>query len=340
VNTKRLSEILKCISKVSIGIIGDFCLDAYWDLTDRNPELSVETGKPTVEVAHQRYSLGGAGNVANNLAALGVRNLCAFGVVGNDLFGRELLRQLENLKVAVRDNILLPSDWQTPVYAKPYRGTEEQNRIDFGRSNSLLSDSESKLVSVLAKQLPKLDALIVNQQLPKSIFTPGIIHTLNQHAGKHPKKIFLVDSRNFIPEFTSMFCKLNAIEAARIFGKTIKKNESATTSDLTEYSRKLFAQTGKPLFITRGRLGILFFDGKKAAEIAALNVKEPIDPVGAGDTVVAAIGSALAAGTTPTEACSFAMIAASIAVKKLRETGTASPDEILATSRDNSEHLG
>ncbi len=61
------------ISSVKIIVIGDFCLDAYWFIDEAMSEISIETNEATRPVAKQRYSLGGAGNVTNNLAALGLR---------------------------------------------------------------------------------------------------------------------------------------------------------------------------------------------------------------------------------------------------------------------------
>ena len=328
-NHFRLTSILNRVRTTSIGVVGDFCLDAYWQLDEGETELSLETGKPTIAVAQQQYSLGGAGNVVNNIAALGVGRIRAYGVLGEDLFGEELLRRLKGVNTDLTGLIRQEADWQTSVYAKPYRGPEEQSRIDFGRHNALSQDSEQKLIAALTDGAAQLDALAVNQQIPKSIFTPGVIAALNSLALQYPEKVFLVDSRHRIREFRSMICKLNAIETAALFGTTIRKNEDCAREELSDYAKRLFEQSRKPVFITRSRRGLFLFDGNGTSEIPAIEVEEPIDPVGAGDTVVAAITSALAAGATLLEAGSFAMVAAAITVRKLQQTGTARPEEIL-----------
>jgi rfaE bifunctional protein kinase chain/domain len=325
----QLTDLLSRFRSISIGVVGDFCLDAYWQLDEGEPELSLETGKPTLAVAQQHYSLGGAGNVVNNIAALGVGRISAYGVLGQDLFGEELLRRLKTTDTDCRGLIRQEAGWQTSVYAKPYRGQEEQSRIDFGRTNALSQDSEQKLIAALAEGIVRLDALAVNQQIPKSIFTPCVIAALNSLALQYPEKVFLVDSRHRIREFGSMICKLNAIETTALFGRIIGKNEDCTKEELGDYAKRLFEQSRKPVFITRSRRGLLLFDGTGTSEIAAIEVEEPIDPVGAGDTVVAALASALAAGATFLEAASFAMIAAAVTVRKLQQTGTAQPREIL-----------
>jgi rfaE bifunctional protein kinase chain/domain len=330
---REFEGLLKAISRVSVGVVGDFCVDAYWELDRNARELSVETGKQTVAVNQQRYSLGGAGNIVANLAALGVLRIFALGVATDDLFGGEMLRLMRGLRIHVGGLIAQSDGWQTPVYAKPYRSAVEQNRIDFGRFNRLSPKSENKLVATLRDGVSKVDAVIVNQQLPENLFTRGVIRTLNDLARKYPEKVFLLDSRHRMPDFRSMICKLNAIEAAALFGKNVAHHELVGVGQLTRYAEQFFKQCRKPVFITRGRLGILVYDGNSSVEIPALKSKGKIDSVGAGDTVAAALAAALAAGATPVHAAELAMIAAAITVRKLKQTGTASPEEIFAVAR-------
>ena len=329
----RYSDLLVNISHVSVGVVGDFCVDAYWETDARTKELSLETGKPTIAVRHQRYSLGGAGNVATNLAALGVRRTFALGVTTDDMHGREMLRLMRSLKTHVGGLVGQSEGWETPVYAKPYRGSIEQNRIDFGRFNKLSHFSERKLIATLREEVSKFDAVIVNQQLPQSIFTQGVIRALNDLAANYPEKTFVVDSRHCIPDFRSMVCKLNAIEAAALFGRRVKHNELVGTASLRKYAEYFFKQLRKPVFITRGRFGLFLFDANGPMEIPAVKVAGAIDAVGAGDTVVATLAGALAAGATPIQAGELAMVGAAITVRKLRQTGTASPREILNFTR-------
>ncbi len=328
-NHLLLTNILNRIHTISIGVIGDFCLDAYWQLDDTPPELSLETGKPTYAVAEQHYSLGGAGNVVNNLAALGAGKVFAFGVLGDDLFAGAMFGHLGRISANITGLIQQHSEWQTSVYAKPYRGPEELNRIDFGRFNALSGESEQALISAVTREIRQLDALVVNQQIPRSIFTPAVVDAVNDLASQYPTKVFLLDSRSKITDFRAMLCKVNAIEAAALFGKKIGRNEECASDELSNYAKRLFDRFRKPVFITRSRLGLLLFDGIETVEIPPLNVDEPIDPVGAGDTVVAAIAAGLATGATPHQAGSLAMIAAAITIRKLRQTGTATPKEML-----------
>jgi bifunctional ADP-heptose synthase (sugar kinase/adenylyltransferase) len=111
-NKEKLQKLLKDISTVNIVVVGDFCLDAYWFIDESMSEISVETGEATRPVSEQRYSPGGAGNVTNNLAALGVRKIQAFGVIGTDPFGAEMVKIIKDSGINT-DNLLVQEKyWQ------------------------------------------------------------------------------------------------------------------------------------------------------------------------------------------------------------------------------------
>ncbi len=90
-NSNQLQTIINQFADVKIAVVGDFCLDAYWFIDESKSEISVETGQMTRPVRQQKYSPGGAGNVTNNLAAMGVGEIRAYGVIGADPFGAEMV---------------------------------------------------------------------------------------------------------------------------------------------------------------------------------------------------------------------------------------------------------
>ena len=110
----QLQKILEDISSVKIAVIGDFCLDAYWFIDEAMSEISVETNEATRPVRQQRYSLGGAGNVTNNLAAMGIRDVRAFGVIGTDPFGAEMVRIMKETGIQTR-NLLIQEESGIPI---------------------------------------------------------------------------------------------------------------------------------------------------------------------------------------------------------------------------------
>ena len=169
--TELLKEIIKKINSVKIAVVGDFCLDAYWFVDESKSEISVETDQATRPVSQQKYSLGGAGNVTNNLAAMAVKDIRAFGVLGQDPFGPKMVNLMKEAGINT-DNLLIQKDnWSTHVYIKPYIGESEQNRIDFGNYNVLSEETADLLIHNLEKTVNIVDLVIINQQVLSGIHT-------------------------------------------------------------------------------------------------------------------------------------------------------------------------
>jgi bifunctional ADP-heptose synthase (sugar kinase/adenylyltransferase) len=312
-------------------VVGDFCLDAYWQLAEGGAELSLETGKPTRAVLSQRYTPGGAGNVASNLAALGAGSVCAFSIIGPDMFGRELAALLGKRGIDSTGLVVQDREWETPVYAKPYLKDTEQERIDFGRWNVMKSEPE--LEHMLRGALPRLDAIVVNQQLERGIQSPAMIRTLNEIARSNPRITFVLDARTMSDSFTGMICKLNGAEAARQAARSREVSPADPREAIRMNARIIGNRCGKPVVITRGAEGILVFDGTLYTDIPAVPLTGPIDTVGAGDATVAAIAASLAAGGTLVESGEIGNLAGGVTATKVRETGTATRGEILAMAR-------
>jgi len=327
---ERLADLLLRFARVRAGVIGDFCLDAYWDLDTGPAERSLETGKATRAVHRQRYSLGGAGNVVSNLADLGAGAVCGFSVINDDLFGRELLSLLRARNADVYGMVVQEDAWDTPVYAKPYLRAEEQERFDFGRWNAIAPGTEIKLTGALRTMVPELDVLIVNQQLPPGVYTPSVIDGINRIARDNARLLCVLDARTMSDRFEGMVVKLNAGEVARVAGAAPRSGTTITREALQRTTRAIAMKQRKPVYVTRSEEGILLCDGGTFVDLPAIPLTGPSDPVGAGDTTVAAIALSLAAGATPPEAGELANLAAAVTVRKLQQTGTATPDEILA----------
>jgi bifunctional ADP-heptose synthase (sugar kinase/adenylyltransferase) len=136
---------LEAITHARVTVLGDYCLDAYWTVEPDESELSLETGLPVRRVSSQRYSPGGAGNVVANLKALGAAEVRSVGLLGEDIFGTELIRLLKATGIRT-DGLLQTGDsWQTPLYAKPLWNGQELNRFDFGVVNRLSASQAARL---------------------------------------------------------------------------------------------------------------------------------------------------------------------------------------------------
>jgi len=324
-----LGKLLDDIRGVRIGVVGDFCLDAYWVLDASLSEISIETGLPTRPVRSQRYSLGGAGNVVNNLVAMGVTKVSAFGVVGADPFGAEMLRILGSLGVNIGGMRVQDHAWDTPVYIKPVEGEAEQGRIDFGNDNRLEASTGASLVSSIRDELSRLDLLIINQQLLRGIHTEDTRRALAE-IGAGARIPFVCDSRTFSDSFTGAIRKLNDREALRLCGELWESDQPVPRPDAERAAQVLFERWKTPVFLTRGSRGMLVRDAAGSHEVPGLQILGRIDTVGAGDSALAGIAAALAAGQDGEKAARLGNLVAGVTVQKLFITGTATPQEILA----------
>src|ERR1700677_4483604 len=105
--------MLEAFGSARVAVVGDFCLDAYWEISGADTEFSIETGLPVHRVTSQRCSPGGAGNVVANLVSLGVGQVRAIGLYGGDPFGRALVQLLAELGADTSGMLDLGADWQT-----------------------------------------------------------------------------------------------------------------------------------------------------------------------------------------------------------------------------------
>jgi rfaE bifunctional protein kinase chain/domain len=320
-----IPEILEGIKKVRALVVGDICLDRWCTYDPATSEPSAETGIPRLGIVASEVTPGGGGTVANNLAALQPAQVAVLGVRGEDGSGFELDRALTersidaSLMVAVRR-------WQTFTYTKLLNGetgVEDQPRTDFINTKPLPVEAEKRILENLSAAIERFDAVLVADQAETSaggVVTSAVREALIDLAAKHPKKIFLADSRRRVHLFRSLMVKPNHSEA-----------EAACKALFGGVDFKKLRETlGAPaLFLTHGPKGALVFEASKETWSRPRPVEKPVDICGAGDSFAAGTALTMAVTNDPVQAASFGNIVASITVMK-KGTGTASPQEILA----------
>jgi sugar/nucleoside kinase (ribokinase family) len=325
-----LEDLLHDIRSARIAIVGDFCLDAYWFLDPGHEEDSLETGLRTRAVGEQRYSLGGAGNVAVNLHAIGVSSLSVFGVAGNDPFGPFLRAKLAERGVNV-DGLLLQGGWSTHVYGKPYRDGREENRIDFGNTNRLADSVSASLLEHLHGALEKCSVVVINQQVTSGIHgSHRFRQALATMIAGHPDVCWILDSRHFIDAYPGTIRQINQVEALRLSGKSVTPAMPPHRDTVIDACHLLHARWGTPLIVTGGAEGTIVEDESGLTEISAAPTGGPVDPVGAGDSMLAGVAAALAASRSTPVGAALGTLVAGVTVTKLHQTGTASPEELIA----------
>lgn len=325
--TSEISILFQQFTTTRVGVIGDFALDLYVTLQTDTGERSLETNLDVFWGSRPAASLGAAGNVVQNLMALGISDCRVIGCVGNDLFGREMRSLFTNLGVDTAQLHTVASGWDTCVYVKPMVAGQEANRVDFGTANLLPDAVFAQLIADLETTLANLDVLIINQQFAHPLLTRERLAVLNDLMSRFPQVRFVADMRDVGTLIRGATLKVNTAELAKFLA--IDLPHSPDLDWCIENGTRLREQTGGPLLITRGQAGMLYLDEHETQSVAGLPLRGELDTVGAGDTVVAAWAACLGAGATPAQAARIANMAAAVTVQKVNQTGTASLAELL-----------
>jgi rfaE bifunctional protein kinase chain/domain len=327
-----LKALLTAISKLHVGVVGDLGLDAYWYADMTISHLSRETPHFPRPILRESYSPGAGANVADNLVALGVAGAPVISVLGSDWRGEILQRVMAERGIEI-DRLLISPDRSTTTFIKPilegYDSQQEDARIDFENVHPLTEDLEMRLIEVVTRAMEELDALIVADQLDvNGVISPRVRDALNELAGAAGDKVVVVDSRQHIGLFRHMVLKPNWAEAMAVTAPEVDPRQVGR-SEICRSGRDLSTTTGLPVVVTLSGDGVMICEAGGCHPIAAGPVRPPLDPVGAGDTFIAALTASLAAGATPYEAGAVANLAAAVTVEKLNITGATTPDELL-----------
>ncbi|MDY5219600.1 MAG: PfkB family carbohydrate kinase [Eubacteriales bacterium] len=338
---QTLEAALNDLSRARVAMIGDLCLDLYIFGDMRLSELSRETPHFPIPVVSERYNPGGAGNVANNIAALKPASFTAIGLVGDDWRGDLLLRALRDNGVDDA-NVIRSNEVTTNTYVKVIRRgisdvAYEDPRIDFENRKPLSDALADRLISALDRA--EFDVLVVSDQMKYGCITPRIREHISRIA--ESGKIVLVDSRDHAADYRKVIVKPNEVEAARAFGDLddadapqLDPNDAQSIHDFAQrIIGKIAARNGERAVITLGSQGCMVYDGEEI-HCPAHPTKPPVDIVGAGDTFISAMGTALAAGHDLETAARIACLASAVTVRKIGTTGTATREEILAVAAE------
>ncbi len=339
-NKNRLAEILQQLPSKSIAVVGDYFLDRYWEIDDSLTEPSVETALDAYQITGKRHSPGAAGTVVNNLKALGVGNLIAVGFTGVDGEGFELRQALTQLAVDQGFLFAVP-ERHTPTYTKPMVGDRELNRFDIKNHKPLPSWIEYQIEQAIESVAYKVDAVIVMDQVTQrncGVVTDRVRAKIGDIGRKRTPSIIYADSRQWIYEYADVLIKCNHYEAVAAFHPEYdrligtKMVDEPDEAMIIESGRKMSKRTRRPVFVTMGAKGQYVIDGTKSVDLVpAVKVEGPLDICGAGDATTSGTVASLCCGATLAEAAAVGNRVASITIRKLGTTGTATPAELLAS---------
>ncbi|MBM2849896.1 MAG: Carbohydrate kinase [Anaerolineales bacterium] len=330
----RLESLLRRFPALTVLVVGDFFLDKYLLINPQLAEISLETGLEAHQVVEVRCNPGAAGTVTANLRALGV-NVLALGVIGDDGESYELKRALR--AISVDASLLIEcADRFTPTYTKPMRPAasrggewQELNRLDIKNRMPLPAKVEDAIITHLREALPGVQGAVIADQVSEAdcgVITGRVRAELCALARLYPHKAFAADSRERIGLYQDVILKCNAREAVRA---VLPAGDPTDRRVIETCGTALATRARRPVFVTLGAEGIWLFDESGGERVPTRPAAGPIDPVGAGDSVMAGLVSALCAGASPREAAIVGNLAASVTIEQIGTTGTASPTQVL-----------
>ncbi len=321
---EKLIELLADMQEKNILVLGDMVADVY--LEGKIARISREAPVLVLEYAGEKVVPGGAANVVLNAAVLGGL-VYAVGVIGADDKGRELKRCLQAQKVntagLIADAKRLTTT-KTRIMAGAKATVRQQIvRVDREDRNPLSGDMEAAVMAAVKTALEQSGAVIMSDYGGSAI-SPAILQQVIELCRQ--KNIpCIVDSRyNIMAYKGATVIKQNEAEIAAALGYDALDEET-----LLAAGRELLKQLGaQVVMLTRGPEGMSIFEASgRVTHIPVVEVSEVFDVTGAGDTAVAAMALALAAGAGYTEAARLANFAAGVVVTKFG-TATVSPSEL------------
>lgn len=330
-NIQKIAERLSQTAQAKIIVFGDYALDKYLYIDPKRDEPSAETGLSAYQVHRKSMAAGVGGTITNNLRAMGAQVIC-IGIVGEDGEGVELLRELEmtgaDTRWMVKDPSLCTSTYMKPMRKNPLGIYEEMNRLDLRNFEEPSMETQKKLLQNLEEALEEADAVLITDQFYQrnmGVVTDYVRDCLAELADRRKDRIFYADSRSFMQEFRNMMVKCNNLELFSLFSGG--DGDPEDLEQIIARGKEIYARNGNPVFVTRGKEGIVVFE-KEVSIVPAFLVEGETDICGAGDATNAGIVLGLTLGLSTAQAALLGCCISSITITQLGTTGTASVEEV------------
>ncbi len=304
----RLASAVEKFSGLKVLLVGDLMLDVYiWGEVRR---ISPEAPVPVVEVVRETSSLGGAANVAHNLASLGATALTT-GLIGDDDAGRRIVELFEQSSISTSG---LVEEKGRPTSVKTRIMAQNQQVVRYDRETSAPSrpDSTARIVKFLRENLDGAGVAVLSDYA-KGVVNSQLVGKIRSITGKAAIPV-IVDPKiqNFKLYHSFWMVTPNHHEAAWLSGIPIVDEESLNAAGI-ELFRRLECEN---LLITRGKDGMSIFRNKEKAVHIPTLARQVYDVTGAGDTVAAVLALGTAAGLSVVDASILANCAAGLVVAR------------------------
>jgi len=300
-------------------------LDEYmWGTVSR---ISPEAPVPVVAVRSETVKVGGAGNVATNVAALGGR-VSLIGLVGNDAAAERLGHELE-LAGVKSDGLIMDASRPTTIKSRVVAGSQHVVRFDRESDAPASRAIRRRVVAAVQERLPKADVLLISDYA-KGLVGPGLVREVLALAARHRTPVAVDPKVQHLTLFTGVTLVAPNHHEAEAAARVSVRSEA----DLLRVGQILLRRLkARAVLITRGEQGMSLFEAGKAVVHIPTVAREVYDVTGAGDTVMGALSLALAAEADMHTAAVLANYAAGVVVGK-RGTATVTRAELQRALQD------
>lgn len=294
------------LNKANILVLGDLMLDKY--IIGKVHRISPEAPVPILNVTEERFTLGGAGNVINNLCGLGSK-AHIISRIGKDTNGKTIKNELNNKSV---NQYLIES--QTPTISKirVVSGTQQMLRIDYEEIVNLTSEEEKEALNQIEAIISEIDIVVISDY-GKGFLSDNLVRNIIALCNQNHKKTIIDPKGKQWDKYAN--CSIITPNLKEFYDILDEKprNDDQILERLGKEVREKF--NIENLLITRSEKGMTLITQDKCLHLPTV-AKEVFDVSGAGDTVVATIAATLAAGHPIEEAIQIANRAAGIVIGK------------------------
>ena len=297
---------LKNLHEINILVIGDIMLDKY--LTGITNRISPEAPVPIIEVMHEEFMLGGAGNVVKNLVSFGAK--CSIiSIIGNDAAGNlviDLVREQGlDINMLIKQNSRITTQKNRIIVSG-----QQVIRFDNESRETISKESEKKIVDYLKINITNYNAILISDY-QKGMISESLCKNIIELSNKKNIMVIVDPKGNDYSKYKNATLIKPNLNEAQIVLNRILKNNNEIEKGLIDL-RKLL--NSKYIIITLAEKGVALLDS--TCEIIPTKECQVYDVSGADDTVLSSIAICLSKKLTLYESCLFSNLAASVVVRK------------------------
>ncbi len=317
---RDLAAVVRHFGQARILVIGDVILDRY--RIGEAQRLSPEAPIPVLRPTRRHDTPGGAANVAMNVATLGGHAVLA-GVIGDDWAGKTVARLLDE-KSSIENALIVAPDRSTTCKTRFIAGAQQLLRLDEETTEALDETTAAALLHRVAATLPCTDVVVLSDYA-KGVLCDAVLDKLLELIAGHGKPV-IVDPKR--PDFRA-YRGVTVLTPNELEVRAATHIDAAFDAEADRAGCLALAATGgEAVLVKRSVKGLTLVRRDKPAMHFPARAREVADVSGAGDTLVAAMAVALAAGASLPEAAMLANVTAGISVGK-QGTATVTQAELM-----------